>query len=602
MFGIKTYYPTLTEVKAGQTGKGLLIEHDGHIMGDSDMISQIKEDIAHHNEYIIPDHFMVSAIFQKYGVKNANGRVYPEGILKREVEKYINERVANRSSIGALDHPQCQLAGTRILTENGWKNIEDASVSEKILTLTKEKHIEIHPIQNKIEQMYNGEIIRLHNRSIDLKVTPNHKFPVFDRNKNFKGYFTAQQMFDNEIPDQSHSYLIKTGIWNGREDKTFVIPGLEKAKNNTMYHKRFNKKYSEDLSIPMETWAKFLGIYLSEGCTTGCDKVSIYQLKEDVCNDIREMLNDFPLEYHEYKKGKIKCFTIYDMRLAAYLSQFGTCYDKYIPLDFKQQSRDTLKIFYDWFVMGDGRGRGRNSKNYYTDDVFSTSEKLAMDLNEIQLKIGYCGSFHKENRKHDRCIEGRLISGEKCSDMYFTYRSLTEHICIGKLSFEKEDYNGMVYCVEVENHNFYTMDWYGHCVWSGNSSTISGHDVSHVITNLEWMGKTLIGEMEIHTTPGFKKYGVASTSGDLVANMLINNIQIGVSSRAVGSVEQKLGVLVVGDDLELLAWDVVAEPSTPGAFIAKSREELQQYAEADETKQGKPLVNEKINKIKEILL
>ena len=55
----------LTEVKCGETGTGLLIEHDGHVVGNTDIVAQIKEDIEHHKEFVIPDKFIVSADFQK---------------------------------------------------------------------------------------------------------------------------------------------------------------------------------------------------------------------------------------------------------------------------------------------------------------------------------------------------------------------------------------------------------------------------------------------------------------------------------------------------------------------------------------------------------
>lgn len=592
----------LTEVKKGETGTGLLIEHDGHVIGNRDMVAQIKEDIEHHKEFVIPDKFIVSAVFQKYGIKNANGRVYPEVILKREVEKYINERVRTRCAIGALDHPECQLPDTQILTEKGWIKIQDVKVNDNILTLNQEKVIEVHPVNKKIESEYCGKMIRVKNRSIDLTVTPNHKFPVFDRNYNFKGFYTAQEMADGVVPDQSHCYLMKTGEWKGKNDKYFVLPALDDDEIEKMYHQRHKNKYSESLQIPMDIWAKFFGIYLSEGWANEIDRVSICQVKEDACNEIEAMLDEFPLEYHVYECDGKKTYSIYDMRLAKYLKQFGNCYEKYIPFDFKQQSKETLKTFYDWFVMGDGRGRGADRNNYYTDDVFSTSKQLVMDLNEIQLKIGYCGSYHEENRQFDRLIEGRLIEGKNCSNMHFTYRSLTKGVYLNNLTFEEVDYSGMVYCVQVENHNFYTMDLNGHCVWSGNSSTLSGHDVSHLITNLEWKGRTLIGEMELHLSPGYRRYGIASTSGDLVANMILDDILIGVSSRGVGSVEEKLGVLVVGEDLELIGWDVVIENSTPGAKIGMNREELMQYVESDNSKDNKLLVNEKIDRINKILL
>lgn len=594
---------TLTEVKKGETGTGLLIERDGHIAGNRDMVQQIKEDIAHHDQFVIPDKFIVNAVFQKFGIKNANGRIYPEKVLKREVEKYINERVNTRSAVGALDHPECQLANTQILTENGWVKIQDVKVGDRILTLNEKKEIEIHPVDKKIESEYCGKMIRLTNRTIDLTVTPNHKFPVFDRHYNFKGFFTAQEMMDGVVPDQAHCYLLKVGDWIGKNDDFFTIPALSDDEIEQLYHQHHKNKYSEPLNIPMHVWAKFFGIYLSEGCTSGIDCVSIYQVKEDVCNEIEDMLDEFPLDYHINNFNGKKTYSIYDIRLVKYLKQFGVCYDKYIPREFKQQSKETLRIFYDWFVMGDGRGRGADSTHYYTDDVFSTSKQLVMDLNEIQLKIGYCGSYHEENRQFDRLIDGRLIEGKNCSNLHFTYRSLTRGICLGKLRFENVEHNGMVYCVQVENHNFYTMDLKGHCVWSGNSSTLSGHDVSHIITNLQWQGRTLIGEMELQLTPGYRRYGIPGTSGDLVANLILNDILVGVSSRAVGSVEEGLGgILMVGDDLDLIGWDVVLEPSTPNAYIGRSLQDLQRYIESNESREDKTLVNEKIEKINKILI
>jgi hypothetical protein len=123
-----------------------------------------------------------------------------------------------------------------------------------------------------------------------------------------------------------------------------------------------------------------------------------------------------------------------------------------------------------------------------------------------------------------------------------------------------------------------------------------------VITELHWVGRTLVGTMDLHLSPGFKKYGICSTSGDLAANMILDGIRIGVSSRAVGSVEERLGVLEVGDDLDLVSWDIVLEPSTPGAFISNNMQELEQFVEANDSRDDSTLINEKIKRINQILL
>ena len=111
------------------------------------------------------------------------------------------------------------------------------------------------------------------------------------------------------------------------------------------------------------------------------------------------------------------------------------------------------------------------------------------------------------------------------------------------------------------------------------------------IKELHWEGHTLVGEIEIITSEGFRKFGICSTIGDQTANLLLKGLKIGVSSRGVGSVEQKMGKMIVGDDYEIICWDVVGDPSTPNAWIAPQREDLQPYIEGTEKKGN--LISEK---------
>lgn len=133
-------------------------------------------------------------------------------------------------------------------------------------------------------------------------------------------------------------------------------------------------------------------------------------------------------------------------------------------------------------------------------------------------------------------------------------------------------------------------------------STIDLGRISHNIVELHWVGQTLVGKMQLNVSEGFRKYGIVSTCGDHAAQLLLQGWKIGVSSRGVGSVEQKLGQYIVGDDFELIGFDVVSDPSTPNAYIsANGEQELTPYIEADASKDKKPTLNEKISKIKNIL-
>lgn len=574
----------LAEVKKNEVGTGLLIETDGHILAENDTVKQIQEDITRNKTYVIPDRFIVSAVFQKYGIKNANGRIYPEKILKREVEKYIKNKVNQRCSIGALDHPSCQLADTRILTKTGWKFITEVKEGEDILTLNKNENIEIHPVLHKIEEHYKGKLIHIKGRYIDIKVTPNHKFLIYDKTKTFKGFYTAQDLLTNSINNQSNCYLKKVGEWNNNSETNFTLKPLTITEIEIFDNEETKKLYSEELHIPMDVWMKFIAIYLTKGkCYydgkrgEGC--ITISENRADVCDEIEELLYEFPIDSHtNCLCNGSKTYYLYDIRLAKYLQEnidFNS-----IPFEIKNQGKDMLKTFYDWFILCYENISKRNDSH-----IYNKSSQFVLDLNEIQFKIGYSGLYQEKN------------------GVYGTMKTLNKYISLNSktLSITEEDYDGFVYCVEVENHNFYTMCNNGKCLWSGNSTMLSGHDVTHVITKLEWIKNTLVGELELHLSPGYRKYGICSTSGDFVANMLLDGILIGVSSRAIGSVENKLGSLVVGDDLDLISWDVVVEPSTPGAFIGNSIKEIEQFIETDQSKEDKPQLNEKIEKINKIL-
>lgn len=132
-------------------------------------------------------------------------------------------------------------------------------------------------------------------------------------------------------------------------------------------------------------------------------------------------------------------------------------------------------------------------------------------------------------------------------------------------------------------------------------SVIDLSRVSHNIIELHWEGHTLVGKMELNLTPGFIKHGIASSQGDMTANLLLNGYKVGVSSRGVGSVETRLGQQIVSEDFELICWDVVSDPSTNNAWISiNGEEDLKPWVE-DVDRKDKDLISEKIEKITNIL-
>ena len=96
-----------------------------------------------------------------------------------------------------------------------------------------------------------------------------------------------------------------------------------------------------------------------------------------------------------------------------------------------------------------------------------------------------------------------------------------------------------------------------------DSTIISLKNVSHIIREVWRDGDKVIGKIEILPT----------TSGNILKALIENNVQVGVSSRGMGSLKEiNEGTLEVQDDFELLCWDFVSTPSNPGSYMQLVKE------------------------------
>ena len=127
------------------------------------------------------------------------------------------------------------------------------------------------------------------------------------------------------------------------------------------------------------------------------------------------------------------------------------------------------------------------------------------------------------------------------------------------------------------------------------SSIVSISRISHNVVELWWEGNVLMGKLEIIMSPGFVNQGIISCEGDQVANLLRKGLKIGVSSRGVGSLQKENGKNIVQDDFELICWDVVTSPSTPGSWIYNEEPTKQQQMSEADTKKDKNLLIDGLN-------
>lgn len=107
-----------------------------------------------------------------------------------------------------------------------------------------------------------------------------------------------------------------------------------------------------------------------------------------------------------------------------------------------------------------------------------------------------------------------------------------------------------------------------------DDSVINLKNASHMVTKMWWDGNNVMGKVKVLDTP----------SGNILKSLVNGGVKLGISSRGLGSTRKESGKTIVEDDFQLICFDFVQEPSTPGAFMMnenKIRKEQQIFSKAD---------------------
>jgi len=92
-----------------------------------------------------------------------------------------------------------------------------------------------------------------------------------------------------------------------------------------------------------------------------------------------------------------------------------------------------------------------------------------------------------------------------------------------------------------------------------DSSVVELKNASHIIREAGMEDDICVGIVELLDTP----------SGKILQSLVESGVTLGISSRGVGSTRREGDYDVVQDDFQLICWDFVSEPSTPGAFMMR---------------------------------
>ena len=192
----------------------------------------------------------------------------------------------------------------------------------------------------------------------------------------------------------------------------------------------------------------------------------------------------------------------------------------------------------------------------------------------IEMDAGYVSPSHEFNKKMLEENHKNFLDYSKPFEFYAVLQK-----------YNTPNRNGRVYPERIlkrESENYKKMIQKGTSLSELNhpeSSLIDLDRVSHIINDIWWDGHILMGKLRLLTSPGFHERGIVSTKGDQAANLLRQGVTLGISSRGVGSLKKSGEQNEVQDDFELICFDLVSSPSTPGAYLFTNPDDRNKFEE-----------------------
>lgn len=368
------------------------------------------------------------------------------------------------------------------------------------------EQIEYHTPESFHISKYTGKMLHFHGKKVDALVTPNHKMWVREQSTKRNG-----PRFDDWKLKQASEMMEKktrwkfrgTAKWSGKRVNSFNVCGYE---------------------VPAETYLKFLGYIVSEGCVFRNAKrnrwdayVSLSQLTESkFCADMQLVSSQFakcmgkkvgqkqwmagarysaqtPKDKWEGRMhGKDFIQYLFDNIGDGFSAN---SHNKRLPRFVMDLCPEQLQILLDALVVGDGSVNDSGSVGYRYSTV---SKQLADDVYEIVFKCGYAPTLREKTGKksNGRVVREYVVlwSSTEYGKEPIIYTGAKKVGNGGGAVLEEEDYDGVVWCFTVPTGLFVTRKD-GKISIQGNSKFAQADGMVNPLTLVK------IGDNEFRPTP-----------------------------------------------------------------------------------------------------
>lgn len=421
--------------------------------------------------------------------EDAGETVAADPLLARR-ESYAADRLPYRilyltAGVDVQDNRiECFDSETEVLTESGWIKFPDLNEQKRLATVRLDRdELEFQRPLRLISHHHEGRIVKIKSDTTDIAVTPNHRM-VVSRTGRLKHWeiVTAGDLIQsmrikaavgNWAGNSPEAILLpkttslsrpgasgksnifwRYGKWHGRAmlktvrtEKSFAA--LEEAEAWVNSFESLRKRRPA-LAINTIAFAKFVGLFLSEGHLGKYYSVCITQNIGPKADEIRKILSDLPFHINEWRDSRRCIFKIFSKMLSEWMLE--NCgqrdHDRKIPAILKGCSRDILQPLVDAMYLGDGWTQSQPGRK--PQDLYATNSKqLAGDLQEVLIKLGHRSNVSRHEPKKPQHREMFYVS-----KLYSRAACLTTHRRMGPKTapnFEMEEYTGQVYCATVPN-------------------------------------------------------------------------------------------------------------------------------------------------------
>ena len=344
-----------------------------------------------------PDSTLICDDSQKKEKDQTNIQLIPDAIFSA----YKDE--ANLIFAG---HP-CFIAGTKVLTDNGYKNIEDVVLKDKLLTHTGK----FQDTVNLQRKRYNGNIFHLNIKyhCEDIVCTEEHPFYVREKVKKWN---PSTNKYDS---------LFMEPQWISAKELTMndyfgMVINTNRITPEFSFNKQVNQYRKDTVSITLdkpEYWF-MMGYFVGDGWiqdTVKTDGRCCHTIRFAINNnDEREIVDAInqvlPITDKLVPSGKCNKYGCSDFIWYNILKQFGKyAHGKRIPEWVQDAPIEFVKQFINGYKRADGCVKKNGSISFTT-----VSYNLAFGLQRLYLKLGHIFGIEKSIRPNTTTIEGRTVN------------------------------------------------------------------------------------------------------------------------------------------------------------------------------------------------